>query len=359
VPGRPISSQRKRRSPSSEGLRITKVGLWWLVLTFVVLLAATNTGNNGLYLVLVTMLAALVVGHFLAVLNLRWLAVDLRLPDEVFAQRPAAVEISLHERSGWLARWMLSIGVEVDQDGAAEQSQQTADTLLEYLGRGAQGQIRQEILLRQRGRHQLGRVRVRSLFPLGMFRKGRVFRVDREVLVYPEIFERSVARPQVAGGLGQLAAERQGQGQDLISLRDFLPGDDPRNIHWKQTAKSGRMIFKVREAEESRRLLVLFDNAVGELGDAARRRFEHLVSEAATAALDALGAGFEVGLSTRDTVVACATGRRQRRRILHALALVTPMARVGEPLRPADPAIPHLSLAMESALLEVAAERTA
>jgi len=300
-----------------------------------------------------------VVGHLLAVLNLRWLVVDLRLPDEIFAQRPALVEVSLLERSGWLTRWMLNIGVEVHEEGDPRQPLRTPDTLLEHLGRSAEGQVRQEILLRQRGRHQLGQVRVRSLFPLGMFRKGRVFRVDREVLVYPEIFERSAVRPQVAGGLGQVATERQGQGQDLISLRDFLPGDDPRNIHWKQTAKSGRMIFKVRDAEESRRLLVLFDNAVGELGGAARRRFEHLVSEAATASLDALGAGFEVGLSTRDTVVPFATGRRQRRKILSALALVQPMARVGEPLRPADPAIPHLSLAMESALLEVAVERSA
>ena len=340
-------SRRQRRSPSSEGLRITKVGLWWLILTVVVALAATNTGNNGLYLVLVTMLATLVVGHLLASLNLRWLAVDVRLPREIFACRPASVELILRERTGWLPRWMLSAHLEPAAAIASADPTPVPASLFERLGRGAAGCERQEVLLRRRGRYQLGRVRVRSLFPFGLFRKGRVYELDREVLVWPELFELSAIRARVAGGIGQATNERPGHGQDLISLRDFLPGDDPRSIHWKQTARSGRMIFKVRDSEESRRLLLLLDNAVGELTEGARRRFERLVSEAATAALDALAGGFEVGLTTRDQVIAFASGPRHRHRLLDALALVEPVERVAEPLRPADPAMPHLSLAME------------
>ena len=41
-----------------SGLRLTRVGLWFLVFAVIVLLAASNTGNNGLFLVLAVMLAA-------------------------------------------------------------------------------------------------------------------------------------------------------------------------------------------------------------------------------------------------------------------------------------------------------------
>src|SRR5581483_578512 len=93
------------------------------------------------------------------------------------------------------------------------------------------------------------------------------------------------------------------------------PGDDPRRIHWKQTARTGSMIFTEREAEEGRRLSIVFDNAVGELATPeSRARFERLVSEAATAAVDYLGRGFEVELRTRDERLAFASGGPSSRR---------------------------------------------
>lgn len=344
------SSQKSGRGATSEGLRITKVGLWWLVLTVVVAMAATNTGNNGLYLVLVSMLATVVVAHFLAALNLRWLKIDARFTGEVFALRPAAMEIVLEEQTGWLPRWLLDIVVEpsIASQDTDDTTRQLPIALVQHLGRHGSVRERQEVFLERRGRCRLGRVRVRSLFPFGLFRKGRVFELDQEVLVWPEIFDRSVARPQIAGGLGQHATAKPGHGQDLVSLRDFLPGDDPRNIHWKQTARSGRMIFKVRDSDESRRLLVLLDNAIGELSRDSRQRFERLVSEAATAALDALAGGYEVGLTTRGEVISFGAGPRHRQRILDTLAVVEPEGRTAGPLVPDDPAIPHLSLAMDS-----------
>jgi hypothetical protein len=49
--------RRWRLRPTPEGIRITKVGLWFVLFTVIVGVAATNTGNNALYLVLSTMLA--------------------------------------------------------------------------------------------------------------------------------------------------------------------------------------------------------------------------------------------------------------------------------------------------------------
>lgn len=92
-----------------------------------------------------------------------------------------------------------------------------------------------------------------------------------------------------------------------------------------------------REIEESRRLTIVFDNAVvrgpvgTKLDEGAQERFERLVSEAATAAVDHLERGFEVELATRDGVVAASGGPAQRRALLEELAVVAPVpAVVGE-----------------------------
>ncbi len=85
--------------------------------------------------------------------------------------------------------------------------------------------------------------------------------------------------------------------------------------------------------ERSRRLSIVFDNAVGELKDpAGQSRFERLVSEAATVAVDHLARGFEVELVTRDQTLGFSSGARQRLAVLEALALIQPRARGGEPL---------------------------
>jgi hypothetical protein len=55
-----------RRRPVPEGIRITTVGLWFVLLTFLVAIAATNTGNNSLYTVLALMFAVLILSGILS-----------------------------------------------------------------------------------------------------------------------------------------------------------------------------------------------------------------------------------------------------------------------------------------------------
>ena len=136
----------------------------------------------------------------------------------------------------------------------------------------------------------------------------------------------------------------------MHSLRRFRRGDDPRGIHWKQTARTGELIFTERATERSRRLSILFDNAVGELKDPAElSRFERLVSEAATIAVDHLAHGYEVELETRDRTLGFAGGPRQRRGVLETLALVQPQEHCGEPLASSDPRAPQLRVHLEPA----------
>jgi uncharacterized protein (DUF58 family) len=324
-----------------EGIRITKVGLWFVAFTVVVAAAATNAGNNALYMVLAVMLALLVVSGVVSRQNLQSLEVELLAPGEVFANRPFSVPFAVHNRAWWLPRWLLffSLGGWRRETVAASgrsrwaawrkaqgEGPPSGPLLLPYLPRRGTSRGRLETLVPRRGRHLVRHVHLATIFPLGFFRKGLRYPVSLEVLVYPELFPAGNAEVLADPRNGEISSRRAGWGHDLHALRPFRPGDDPRAIHWKRSARTGSLVAMEREAEESRHLLIVLDNGVGVPADeATAARFERLVSEAATAAVEHLDRGFEVALVTRSGMLSAGSGPRHRRTLLEELALIEPV----------------------------------
>lgn len=212
-------------------------------------------------------------------------------------------------------------------------SRQGTPRLVPRLAGGGMARGALPVLFEQRGRHRIEDVHLSSHYPFGFFRKGVRQRVELELLVYPQIFDASPKLPEQDAPRGELEAPRPGRGHELFTLREFRAGDDPRHIHWKQTARTGETVVVVHETERGRRLSIVLDNGVGGLDEPARRaRFERLVSEAATAAVEGLRRGLEVELVTRDERIPFGAGVGQRRRILESLALIEPTQPGGEPL---------------------------
>ena len=336
-----------RNKARSQGFRLTKVGAWFLVFLAIVGFAAANTGNNGLYLVLAMMTAMIVLAHLAGIANVRRIEVELSAHGEIFAQRLGRLDLRLRNRKRRLASSLLVVATDLGETDPIAKRRRAAPFLARLLAPGEEidGQI--ELMPWRRGRHHLRSVLVESLFPLGFFRKGYRYPVEVDFLVYPEVFSPPSSYPEQAGRSGDRPTRRVGWGHDLFGLRAFRHGDDPRDIHWKQSARTGELVLKQRETEENRRLLIVLDNAVGPLADDAEsQRFERLVSEAATAALDYLARGYEVALVTRDEQVDFGAGPRQRRAVLETLSLVETSDRTAAPLVVPGAQAAHLRLAM-------------
>lgn len=321
-----------------EGIRITTVGLWYVLLSVLVAIAATNTGNNALYMVLALMFSVLILSGLASRENVRGLSVEVDPPGEVFANRPFSLGFTVRSRALVFPRWFLLFNL----------SRQGQPLLIPYLPRRGKSVGQLDMMVGSRGQHRFPWGHVSSLFPFGFFRKGVRYRVDIEVLVFPELFPAAGARPRESDQFGETASRRPGGGHDLHALRLFRRGDDPRGIHWKQSARTGEMIYTERASERNRRLSIVFDNGVGELkDDLAKNRFERLVSEAATAAVDHLSRGYEVELVTRDRSLPFGSGPRQRLAILEALALVAPRERSHDLLGSTDPRSAQLRVHLE------------
>src|SRR5664279_5196995 len=90
-----MASLRRWLKPPRR-LKITREGKFFILLTLSVGLAAINTGNNLLYLLLGMLLALIVVSSIMSELSLRNLSVVRRLPARAQVARPHLVEIEVH-----------------------------------------------------------------------------------------------------------------------------------------------------------------------------------------------------------------------------------------------------------------------
>lgn len=123
--------------------------------------------------------------------------------------------------------------------------------------------------------------------PIGMLRREHDFDDAHELYVHP----RTAALPSTSAGLirdleGAPTRRLVDADMSFHAIREYAPGDSRRQVHWKSTAKTGRLM--VRQYEESRRsrMAVVLASAEDEYADADE--FELAVSCAASLGMRAV-----------------------------------------------------------------------
>jgi uncharacterized protein (DUF58 family) len=145
-----------------------------------------------------------------------------------------------------------------------------------------------ELRPRQRGLHEAGPVSVRVLGPWGLGYSQRELIASEARAVYPRVrWDGRVGRLLTLAQrreLGQSPLRVQGAGLEPYALREYRPGDPLSRIHWKATARHGRLISQEDAWERGSRLVVLLEagRAMASI-DGARSKLDHAL--AATLAL--------------------------------------------------------------------------
>lgn len=91
------------------------------------------------------------------------------------------------------------------------------------------------------------------------------------------------------------------------ALRDYVPGDDRRHIHWKTTARTGKLM--VRQFEETRRSHMAVALSVNTDEYESDEDFEMAVSAAASLGRQAIKENRELSVITQRGPIRCETGK--------------------------------------------------
>jgi uncharacterized protein (DUF58 family) len=254
---------RFRWFASRVDYRVTKEGVIFLAAVFVVALAALNTGNNLLFLILGCLLAAILVSGVLSRATLSGIELQLELPEHVFAGEPAPAVVELRN----LKRTLPSFALTVANLTASKKTAEPAGVLLErpvyfpYLPRRQSVRNTVDLLFTRRGIYRQDALGLRTRFPFGFLEKTRRLPAAPEVVVFPSIQPADTFYEVLPLLSGELESYQRGRGHDLYAIRNFVETDNARFVDWKASAKSGAL--KVREfaREDERRVLIALDTA--------------------------------------------------------------------------------------------------
>ena len=329
--GRLASSARRwifprRRFPP------TREGWYFLIATLLVGLAAINAGLNLLFLVWGMMLFLILASGVLSEICLRRLQVRRATPQAIFAASPYLMGISLTNGK----RRLPSFSVEVEDLVDGRPIEKRCYFLKLPAGRTQETAYRH--VAAERGHLRLSGFRVSTRFPFGLIHKSKDVPSPNELLVYPALIP--VPEHLLRGFASQhgrgLHKWRSRRGE-FFGLREFRQGDDPRDIHWRTSARRGAPFVRETEDDEGQEVRLVFDNRWsprpaerGADGPGAASRldpdFETAVSTASSVAFELLHRGYHVGLAVAGEEITPEGGPAQSTRILRFLALVEPAA---------------------------------
>ena len=296
-------------------LRTTREGKAFLFVTLGVGIAAFNTGNNLLFLILGFMLSLIVLSGVMSETAIRGLRVSRRLPARAFAGKVCLVELVLQNDKPRAPSYSLEI------EDLAEDAPTERRCYFLKVGPGAEQAAAYRRMLTRRGTLSFVGFRVATRYPFGIFEKWRVLHSPSELLVYPKLLSDHELRHEFQSHGLDAPTQRVGVGTEIAGLRSYETGDDARAIHWRRTAALGRLVVTERQSDASTQLTVLLDNVQTDAGE-FEARFERLISRAATLVVAALSRGLSAEVVSRGTRSPLLMGNASPDPILRYLALI-------------------------------------
>jgi uncharacterized protein (DUF58 family) len=288
--------------PSREGKR-------FFLATVLITVAALNTGNNLIYLILSMMLSIFILSILILMVNMNGLELVVHQSQPVFANNPADMNITISNRKRLIPSYSIKVlmpegikgGVYFPEISGLSDRLKTVPVVYE-----------------KRGIYRYGDFFIETSFPFILFSDRILCRVEGEVIVYPEIKEIDGIIPEITGVRCEPYLPRIGEEDEFSMIREFRYGDDWRRIHWKASAKTAKFMVMEYAAEEPRKLTVIFDN----LRPYDTESFEKAVSLAASISDRFLNEGFFVRLLTCRKVIPFGSGREHLFKILDVLAVI-------------------------------------
>ena len=307
-------------------ISFTAGGLIFTLGAFAVGFAAMNTGNNLLYLLLGTMLGFITVSSWLSEQAIRGLRFERRQPRAITVGQPMRLAYRVRN----LKKWLPSLAVEIIEQGLPERA------FLSHVKANGSAEAQSTNSFVRRGIYPLGTVTLSTSFPFGMFLKQRDVQIPGEVVVWPRT-DRLVRAPTPGGGrvprLGISSRGSAGTTGEYRSLRAYRVGDDPRDIHWRSSARLREPVIREYERDGAETRWICLDTR-SEPTEAA----EVAVEVAASLAARAIRETRPVALVVEDVVIEPGEGPGQLERILDLLARVDFSPSNRAPAPPLDPA---------------------
>lgn len=265
-------------------MQLPREGVVYLGIMLVIAVGALTGGNpdtgNMLLLVFGMMAGPFVFNGWVVVAMLSRITVSRTSPPTAQAGTWFSVEITLKNSKKFLSSRLVEVRDLVEGNRLRIEPRVT----FVRVGPQAERTGQYELCIPRRGIYKLGPLRVSSRFPLGIGERGTMVTASGELLVYPSIGRLLPGwkrRERELAESSNRANSRLGIFDDEFhSIREYRAGDNPRAIHWRSSARQGRVMVKEHQQHREAELIVLLD--LFETPELSDTLLEKVISLAAT-----------------------------------------------------------------------------
>ncbi len=281
-------------------VKVNKAGLIFIGITIFLGVAAVNTANNLLYIVVSYMLSFMLLSGILSLYNLRGLEITLLPPEEIYAGTPFSFRVMLKNR-----KKIPSFLIEIKKD--------KNQVVFPFLGNKAEDEL--SLTFEKRGYYKKIELEVSSSFPVGLFDRFYKVEVPIELVVFPKPIPTPEIRLNHLGKereMGAYTNKKMGY-DDLYGIKEYS-GEPIKLIHWKAFAKTENLYVKNMIEESAPPVILSLDTVDGNI--------EERISKLTYLVLKLTEQGRPVGLKLPQNTIEPSTGQKHKRRILTELALL-------------------------------------
>ncbi|HWE03401.1 MAG TPA: DUF58 domain-containing protein [Tepidisphaeraceae bacterium] len=317
-PSNPAAS-KGRRHPS---LDFSITGLIYCGMTMFMGFAAMNTQANLLFGVFGLMTGILLLSGIVSRIMLRKLSVKRDFPKHGVVGEPMTLFYKISNGK----RFWPSVSVSVvEWDGAREFVGQPQCYMLHVAPRMT-ATVPVEWVWGRRGLHALDRFQLVTSFPFGFVKRAVMSRHKDVICIFPplaEVDQCVLAMCRSADDTGEASRPRAGGVDEFYGVREFRPGDNPRHIYWRRSARTGVLVSKDMTRVSPPRLMLLVDTYMPDSSDEKQAAVERVIAMAASIVNTALGQELAVGVwawAGEAVWLSPLRGKQQREDVLTLLA---------------------------------------
>lgn len=237
-------------------VKITKSGWSLIGVTLLTGSAAFQSANNVLLLAMAFLMSIVVINGIISWINFTKLDFEFHHYGHASKGTSTYFEtiVSNNKRFIPSAALKLSFG-EPNLDV-------TINRNVDHVPENNRIRVRTEWVPNERGLKALSLHECNSLFPFGFIIKTYPLALEKSVLVWPNLSEKtfSLVDTKSAQSTPTLAeSTRPGSSELGSELQNYQPGDSKKQVHWKKTAQIGTPISKRRESPNSQGVRIQFN----------------------------------------------------------------------------------------------------
>lgn len=246
---------------------ICREGWYYLAVVALVFGGATLKEVNLLLILAGMLLGPLLLNWQAVRKTLRGLRVERTLPTRISAGEPLSISLTLTNTRRRLSSWAVAVEDVLQREESAAGRRPSAflrlrpSVLFPHVRpqQSRKGAYRGS--LTARGRYRFGPITLSTRFPFGLFSRKTVLDQTETLVVLPRLGRLAqgwrARHREVVAGTGR--RRRPGVEGDFYGTREWRHGDGLRFVHWRTSARLGKLVVRQFEHDESRDVALVLD----------------------------------------------------------------------------------------------------